>query len=214
MKRLFFAACFLAAVCGNARASALDVVIARMLGTITVRAEPSMIEGRLSGCQYVFSALTQDWTYRKGQYLKVDGSISIINTGSNVGTTLKVVVNEVVVSPQEGFKLVPAAPSRAYLIGNDYQTNLSAFVASTPSDTPGALFSIFSIDPTLAIMAAAAQTNKVTIAFNKAGGDSDILLPLDLDVKATSDEGVRTHSPETGANFANCISALVKGDGG
>jgi hypothetical protein len=213
MKQLFITAGFVVCLHANAFADALDVVMVRMLGTMSVRAEPYMIEGRLSGCQYVFSALTQDWTYRQGQYLKVDGSISIMNTGGKVGTTLKVVVNEVAIAPQGDLKFVPAAPTRAYLIGDDYQTNLAAFVGSTPSDTPGGLFSVFNIDPTLAIIVGASQTNKVTVAFNKAGGDSDILLPIELDVKATSNEGVRTRSPETSANFANCVLALTK-DGG
>ncbi|MHC2457713.1 hypothetical protein ACVMIX_004354 [Rhizobium leguminosarum] len=195
---------------GAVSAGQVDFLLTRMLGTIQVRSEPYMVRGKLSGCQYVFSALAQDWVYRKGQYLKVDGSIAIMFMDGNFGSTLKVVVNEVLPSADGTLTFSPSPPSRAYLIGSDYQTNLSGLVSALQSDTPGALFSIFNLDPTLKVLTDAGKTNKVTVAFNRDSGASDILLPLELDVKSSSEEGQRVRTQETGISFANCVLALLK----
>ncbi|MBB4327821.1 hypothetical protein [Rhizobium leguminosarum] len=199
-----------ASIAMAARADQPDPTLVAMLGTIQVSSQPYMVEGKLSGCQYVYAALVQDWVYRKGQFLKVDGSIAFMDIGGSFGTTLKVVVNEVTVSPDGTFKFTPAPPSRAYLIGSDYSTNLDGLVQATPSDTPGALFSIFRPESTLNILKEAAETNKTTVAFNRASGGSDILMPLELDVSDTLPNGQKVRSSEAGLNFAKCIQALLK----
>ena len=200
----------LASIATVACAAQPDPVLTPMLGTIQVSSQPYMVEGKLSGCQYVYAALIQDWVYRKGQFLKVDGSIGFVDIGGSLGTTLKVVVNEVTVSPDGRFVFTPSPPSRAYLLGSDYSTNLDGLVQATPSDTPGALFSIFRAESTLNILMEAAETNKTTVVFNRASGGSDILMPLELDVSDTQPNGEKVRSTDTGNNFASCIQALLK----
>ena len=80
-----------------------------------VTAEPYLAKGKLAGFTLVFSAILQDWRYRQGAYLAVNGNVGIMAGAGTIGTNLKVVVNEfdVSISPM---RYIPSAPSRAYLI--------------------------------------------------------------------------------------------------
>jgi hypothetical protein len=191
-------------------ASPVDDLLASSVGTIEVTAEPYMAGGKLAGCQYVFKSLTQDSVYSAGGYLKVDGSISLMGTESKVGISLKIVVNELSVAADGRLSFTPSPPSRAYFIGDDYQTNLDALLGTFPSDTPGALFSVFNAEKTLKILTAAAKTDRVTIAFNLHNGNSDVILPIELDVKSMDADGKRTRSPEASRRFVQCALALMK----
>ena len=212
MRRLFVMASIMACLANDALADQTDFLLAHMLGTIQVQSEPRMVGGKLSGCQYVFTAVTQDWVYRKGQYLKVDGSVGLMLINGTLGSTLKVVVNEISIDRQGVLLFTPAPPSRSYLLGADYSTNLNGLVQAGASDTPGALFSVFSIGSTLKLLTEAVDTKKITIAFNRAEGSSDILLPIELDVKSIQDDGRKIRSDETAINFASCILALLKNE--
>ncbi len=123
-------------------------------------------------------------------------------------TNLKVVVNELDLSAMPS-KFVPSPPSRAYLISPKMQTNLDSLVDSSKSDTPGALFSVFQISPTLEMMIDAMIENKLTIAFNQLNGKSDILLDLELDVADFETNGSRKRSPKMTADFSSCLNTLV-----
>ena len=155
----------------------IDAEMDRLLGTLNVRSEPHLSDGKLMGCQLVFDALHRDWTYRKGAMLKVSGSIGLMAPDKNggFGTVLKVVV---LVADTKTYALRPEAPTRAYLLGADYQTSLGGLIKSGPSDTPGGLFSIFQAEPAFGIIAQALQDDRLSIAFNKAGGATDIKIPI------------------------------------
>lgn len=45
---------------------AVEAELAKMAGTLSIHSQPLLGEGKLVGCSLVFSALQQDWTYRKG----------------------------------------------------------------------------------------------------------------------------------------------------
>jgi hypothetical protein len=88
-----------------------------------------------------FAAIAQD---RQGSYIGVSGNVGIRKATNNFGVDLKVAVFDID-SSKSPLVLKPSAPSRAYLVGHDFQTNLSTLVSTVPSDTPGALVSLFSI---------------------------------------------------------------------
>ena len=185
----------------------LEVMMSRITGTQRVFAQPYMTNGKLAGCNLIFEAMTRDFTYRQGQFIKVDGSIGIMGIGGQIGAVLKVVVNEIS-PPSMTFK--PSPPSRAYLIGPNFETNLDSLVGANESDTPGALFSVFQSSPTAEMVLIALQSKKITVAFNKKGGPSDIQLPLELDVAQTDDEGTRTRNDEAAAAFNQCLLVLLE----
>jgi hypothetical protein len=185
----------------------IEAMMSKIAGTQRVFAQPTMLGGKLSGCSLIFEAMTRDFTYRQGQFIKVDGSIGIMVIGGAPGAILKVVVNEIN-PPSLTFK--PSPPSRAYLLGPRFDTNLDSLISADESDTPGSLFSVFQASPTLEITLAALQSKKITIAFNKKGGPTDIQLPLELDVAQTDEAGKRIRSDEAVNDFTQCVLTLVE----
>ncbi|ACM36224.1 MULTISPECIES: hypothetical protein [Rhizobium/Agrobacterium group] len=185
----------------------LEVMMSKIAGTQRVFAQPYMTGGKLAGCNLVFEARIRDYTYRQGQFIKVDGSIGIMGIGDKLGAVLKVVVNEIT-PPSLSFN--PSPPSRAYLIGSKFETNVDSLVSADESDTPGSLFSVFQSSPTAEIVLAALESKKITVAFNKKGGPSDIQLPLELDVAQTDETGKRTRNDEAVEGFAQCATVLLE----
>lgn len=189
--------------------SPLEAAMAQFVGTLSINSNPYFADGSLQGCTLVFTALHQDWTYRQGALLRVDGNIGIMAPRSRqIASNLKVVVNELrfnTTTPQ----FIPSAPSRAYLVGPDLKTNLPSLIQSAPSDTPGAYFGIFQLSPTFELLMEAIGTNEITIAFNNLGGESDIRLKLELDVVEVNDTGKRIRSPKMKNEYLDCLKTLV-----
>jgi len=182
--------------------------LSTMVGTLSVEAETEMSSGSLTGCHFLFTAVAQDLTYRQGAYIGVSGNVGVRKANNNFGIDLKVVVFDID-SSKSPFVLKPSAPSRAYLVGQDFQTNLSSLISTVPSDTPGALVSLFQFSPSFEIMMNGLARSKITIAFNRDGGDKDIQLPLELDVKSVSDSGKRQRSDEAVRSFRRCIRTMM-----
>lgn len=179
-------------------------------GTIATRAEPMMQSGKLQGCSIVFNSLVRDWNYRAGSYLKVEGSVVIIITDANFGALLKVVANAAKMESNGSITLTPSIPSRAYLISDDYKTNIESLITTGPAETPGGLMSVFPISPTLDMAVQAASTNKLTIAFNQLGGQSDIIVPIDLTVSDVDKRGQRIFASTASADFLDCLLKLTQ----
>lgn len=185
----------------------LEVMMSKIAGTQRVFAQPYMAGGKLAGCHLVFEAMIRDYTYRQGQFIKVNGSIGLMGMEGKLGAVLKVVVNEIN-PPSLTFQ--PSPPSRAYLIGSKFETNVGSLVSAEESDLPGSLFSVFQSSPSVEIFLAALQSKKITIAFNKKGGASDIQLPLELDVAQTDQTGTRIRSDQATQDFSQCLLVLLK----
>lgn len=185
----------------------IEAMMTKIAGTQRVYTQPYMTDGKLAGCQLIFEALIRDFTYRQGQFIKVDGNVGLMGSGGNVAAVLKVVVNEIT-PPSITFK--PSPPSRAYLIDSNFSTNFGSLVDAYESDTPGSLFSVFQLSPTTEMIMAALESRKLTVAFNNKGGTSDIQLPLELDVVETDNNGGRTRSDEAVKGFAQCALLLMQ----
>ncbi|MGJ7038150.1 hypothetical protein J2Y63_001386 [Shinella sp. BE166] len=167
-----------------------------------------MHSGKLAGCQLIFEALAKDWKYRQGALLKIEGSVAVMLMKSQLGTSLKVVVQEMTVSKDLDVSFSPSSPSRAYLIADNLNTSLGSLVAATPSDTPGALFSVFNLSPTLDVLVESLDTKTLKVAFNQLDGESDIVLTLNTDVAETDATGRRTKSNEAMESLSACLLAL------
>lgn len=185
----------------------LEVMMSKVAGTQRVFTQPTMSSGKLSGCSLIFEAMTRDYSYRQGQFIKVDGTIGIVEVSGAFGAILKVVVNEI--NPPS-LTLTPAPPSRAYLIGSKFETNLDSLISADESDTAGALFSVFELSPTVEMLFSALQSKKITVAFNKKGGSSNIPLLLELDVAHTDETGKRTRNDEAAEGFTQCATVLFE----
>ena len=185
----------------------IEAMMTRIAGTQRVYAQPYMTSGKLAGCHLIFEAMIRDFTYRQGQFIKVDGNVGLMGVGDNVAVVLKVVVNEVT-PPSITFK--PSPPSRAYLIDPNFMTNMDSLVSASESDTPGSLFSVFQLSPSTEIIMSALEYKKITVAFNQKGGASDLQLSLELDVAQTDNNGGKIRSNEAVKSFAQCALILMQ----
>lgn len=177
-------------------------------GTVTVHAEPYLSNGKLTGCTLVFQAFVPDYAYSQGRFIVIDGNVGLMRAKGKLASILKVAVQEMVGSG-ENVKLVPAAPNRAYIIGPNYQTNLESLVSSHHSDTPGALLTVFQLSPTFDLLMQAFTQDRLTIAFNRGDGATDIKLQLQLDVEKVLGDGTLVKSPKAVADFADCAGKLA-----
>lgn len=175
-------------------------------GTLRVVGAPIMTGGALTGCQITFDAMIRDYTYRQGAFIGVSGGVAIMNTQHKLGATVKVVV----IGLDQAGEAAPSRPSRAYLISASYATNLGSLVTSTASDQPGGLFAVYQIEPTIKIVADSLSARRLVFAFNQNGGDTDIQLPVELDVASTDKNGSQVRNLDAINAFTKCLGALVK----
>lgn len=186
---------------------------ADLVGTWSVSSQPVMSDGTLIGCTLVYDVFYQDWTYRGGGFVRVSGHVGFLHGQNAIGAALKVAVNEI--DPYAAqLEMVPSAPFRAYIVADDFSTNLPSLVTSGPSDTPGALYSVFQLSPTFEMVMAALESQHLTIAFGEEDSALDIQIPIELDVLRVDDSGQPVRSTQTRAAFLNCLTALTEAGAG
>ena len=180
--------------------------LAAMLGTTSVEARPDFVDGRLRGCLLLFSALAQDHVYKQGNYISISGSFGLVGgKGKPLAVSLKVVLHDL--NPVT-MALTPSPPATAYFVSG-YTTTKDEVVLSEKSDTPGALFAIFKAEQTFKVLAEGLARDKVIIAFTRNLGGTDIQVPIDTSVVATSAKGQRTRSPNATMEFSKCADQLA-----
>jgi hypothetical protein len=178
----------------------------KLLGTTSVQAEPSFKDGELVGCVIEFSALTKDFDYKQGGYIKVDGSFGSRSAKGRLVTMLKVILNDV--DPRT-MSLTPSAPASAYLVSGN-KTTKNAVVGKVQSDTPGGILVVLEAEPTVPILTDGLTRDKVSIAFAREPGGTDIQLAIDTSVVNTTADGQRTHSLKPALDFGACNQELIE----
>jgi hypothetical protein len=154
----------------------------------------------------MFSALAQDHIYKQGGYIAIGGSFGLVGgKGKPLAVSLKVVLHDL--NPVT-MTLTPSPPASAYFVSG-YITTKDEVVLSEKSDTPGALFSIFKAEQTFKVLVEGLARDKVTIAFARNLGGTDIQVPIDTSVVATSANGQRTRSSKATMEFSNCAEQLA-----
>ncbi|AMJ61987.1 hypothetical protein AXW83_18275 [Bosea sp. PAMC 26642] len=177
-----------------------------MEGTTSVSYSPTFSNGKIIGCGIEFNAVVRDWAFRKGEYDKVSGSFGIMTANQNIAPVLKVVVHEL---DRGDFSLKPVPPKKAYVISGN-RSNFDKLVSSYNSDTPGALFSVFQLEPTVKMYADALGSGTLSIRYGKSASGIDAPLRIDLRVVETQDSGNRVRSDKPIEEMFGCISDLFK----
>lgn len=183
-------------------------IIATTQGTLSVRNQPLMLDGKLAGCSLVFDALAPDWTYHDGAPLKVNGNVAVLVNDKTVASSLKVVVHEVRLDAGQ-MVFDPSPPSRAYLISPKFKTNMDSRLHADGVSTPGGLFSVFDMSPTLEMLFDYTESGVMRIAFNQDRGSTDIILDIDLHVEDKKDDGTTVKSNKATSEFMDCLAGLT-----
>ncbi|HEV7339938.1 MAG TPA: hypothetical protein VGO06_28480 [Bosea sp. (in: a-proteobacteria)] len=184
----------------------VDAALSRLAGTMSVSYSPTFSGGSLSGCGIEFNALVRNFAVRSGAYEKVTGSFGFMMANRTIAPVLKVVVHEI---DRATMALSPAPPKRGYVVAGA-KSNFASLHASYPSDTPGALFSIFKIEPTTSMYFEALAEGKLTIRYGRTPSGVDVPLALDLSVIETKDDGQRVKSAAPVNDMLSCMSSLLE----
>jgi hypothetical protein len=179
-----------------------------MLGTLNATAHSDFTNGKLSACSIQFGVLTRDWKYKAGGFITITGSFGLMEVKDKVATVLKVVLHDV--DPRD-MKFIPSPPASAYFVSDNLTTSKQHQVESYNSDTPGALFTIFQLQPTFSFITKGLKKDQVTIAFNRKADGMDIQVPIDVTVEDTSNDGSRRRSTKAKEEFAQCALSLLEG---
>ena len=150
--------------------------------------------------------LVQDYTYRQGAFVLVGGSFGMLSANNNIAVTLKVVVQDI---DNATMALSPSPPVSAYIVSGTTTTK-PFFVAKYPSDTPGALFSVFQPDGAAPILLDGIKNEIMIIAFNRREGGADMRVAIDLTVEGTADDGRKTVSTKASQEYLACSTSLLK----
>jgi hypothetical protein len=81
-----------------------------------------------------------------------------------------------------------------WLLGPNFETNLSTIIGGKSNITPGSTAALFQFSPTVDWIIAGLDANHVTVGFNSRGGSTDIQLPIELDVVEMKDNGQQVRS--------------------
>jgi hypothetical protein len=179
--------------------------LAHMVGTTSVEAQPYLVNGRLNGCTIVFTALAQDWAYKQGGYIAVSGNFGLLGGKPPLAVSLKVVLHDL---DLRTMILTPSPPATAYFVSGNTTTK-NEVVLSETSDTPGALFTVLKAEQSFRVLVEGLKQDKVTIAFARRLGGTDIQLPIETTVVETSATGQRTRSPKASVEFSECAHQLI-----
>jgi hypothetical protein len=177
-----------------------------MLGTLDVEAKSNFADGKLNACMVEFNVLARDWVYKQGAYITIGGSFGVMRAGGQtLGAVLKVVLHDL---DPGTMRLTPSPPVSAYFVSGN-STTKDAVVGSYPSDVPGAIFVVFQMDPTFSLILEGLSKDKVSFAFARKKGGSDIVVLIDTSVVKTAANGERTHSPfQAASEFVDCAKLL------
>jgi hypothetical protein len=189
---------------------AVDLMLSQMKGTLSVYHEPIVTAGKLTGCSLVYTGLIQDFKYRNGKYLKIFGNAAIMASKDGLAHTLKVGV-QVLDTNVAGLGSEFSAPSRIYLIGENFSTTLETLVETIPSNTLGATFAVFKAEPAIDILFSGVANNTLTVGFNSLNGNSDLQFPISLDVVERTANGAAVKSEAAKTEFFQCATALANG---
>lgn len=178
------------------------------VGTTAIAALPQFADGKLYGCLLEYNALARDTVYRQGGFIKVFGSFGVMMAGGQPAVALKLALLDI---DPTTVALTPNAPANSYFIFGTTSSKAD-LVGKYDSDTPGGQFSVFKPLPTFKQISNALDAGRITVAFNRKDGGSDVLIPLDLTVAATDDNGKKSHSQQMILDFYACTGDLLKGD--
>lgn len=182
-------------------------------GTLQVAHKPIMTNGTLSGCSLLFNALVRDPIYHLNHAISVSGSVSyMVPSPTKAGVIVKIAV--MMDNPSGGDPL-PSPPTRAYIIGETFKTNLDSMVAGSGyTDNVGGFSAVYALEPSLGMILAGLQANKLTFGFNQSIGSMDIELPIELDVAGTGQNNVRVRNNHAPMEFVRCAMQLTLSAGG
>jgi len=172
--------------------------------TLGTTAYPVSAGGEIIGCELEFTHLAQDFAYKRGGLILLNGSVATrLNNQGDPILTFKLVLDDV-----EGWgdtlKTTPSTPADASLLSKDGNGNHKSEILSVAGDGPGSILKVYPlIDPSSdGVLDSIFYDHRLNVAFNRSEGGTDIRISVDLDAQR---EGHGPSVPE----FVSCFSTYL-----
>lgn len=178
-------------------------------GTVYTIPHRESADGRLRACGLEFAAIGQDFSTKRGAIVKVIGSYYVRKIGSDsFGWALKLGIFD-------GFGWSnPVPPNHAFVRAKSASAPELERTRKTAAETPGYALIVGTIDESaVSTLKAIPDQRHIVLGFNRAPGQQDVVIPVDLTVQNTQMEGdkpVRQRSHEMVNDFTACVSALLQ----
>jgi hypothetical protein len=179
-----------------------------LVGTNAVSMDRIEAHGELQACALGFLVVLRE-APSHGGFIRVLGSIGMIKSereGTSVmAPYLKLVVHDIDATT---LALTPRRPLSGSFAASGISNAQTVVTQFEPPELPGSAFIVFSLNPSSTIVANALANRTISVAFNRAKGEPDIRVDIDLTVAETGIEGVRVHSPKAVEDMQGCLASL------
>lgn len=161
----------------------------------------------MTGCTLVFTVVAQDFAYRDGGLVSIDGSMSVslakyADGMPSLQTSLKLLPSDAL---DENGEIVrqPFTPESIWYLDSDGLPNGSSATSSIPSGA-GGRFAIFKFDDAWASVQRMVNVDKtLVVAYNRTPGGLNVRVPIDLTVISDDGQSVE-RSDKTVQDWAAC----------
>lgn len=183
-------------------------------GTVDVYFQRQTAEGKLFGCSMVFTSLTNDHMYLRGQQVIVNGSFSVSALrDQSFSFTSKLGTKPFLSAPSVGW----AAPNHFYFSTQTKSTAGKSQMLSGSGTTPGYLLAIAPLDKEIMeLFHEMAETGKLTVGFNRSPRGSDVHAEIEISTSLVRDDrgqAVKKKNSQTCMDFFDCIAQLAQNAG-
>lgn len=179
--------------------------------TLSTSASPLTAGGRMFGCTLVFTVVAQDFAYRDGGLVSIDGSMSasltkLPNGMPSLRTSLKMLPSDAV-DDNGAIAKEPFIPESIWYLDAEGLPNSASIMSSIESG--GGRFAIFQFDEAWASIQEKVNAEKsLVVAYNRQPGGLDVHVPIDLTVIKDDGESVQ-RGDKTIKDWAACNLKLL-----
>lgn len=201
MRPGFLAALVFASIGGHA--------FAQTGGTIETKSYPTSQDGTRVGCSIGFMAAVEDYAYRRGKPVVINGSMGFMFwPGKSPAVTLKLALTDANSDGSYTGKDTPP-PSSISLVGADGESNASSQIMSEIGENNNARIALYSLEGFPEIFDQIATKKELVVLFNREKGGVDVRTVVDLTVERLSADGAPVLSEQTVYGFVDCAEKLL-----
>lgn len=190
----------LAATSGSAQADPGNVK------TVSAYAMTKSRDGVRTGCEIVFQVVAEDWMYKQGAPILLNGSIQLTTLKGTPYITSKIILDDIVQDGNGSYNTVPSRPANFFLVGEDDEPGVDSVLSKMDGEGEGSLLSIHALDDHAgSVMERIVKRKQLSFVFNRVGGGSD--LRINVDLTATGNDH---RDDSTVGNFLSCSDKFMK----
>lgn len=182
---------------------------AQMAGTVETKSYPSTQGGKRVGCMIEFRTVVQDFAYRQGAPVVVNGSMGFMNyPGKQPAVTLKVVLDDLSADGQTVTDDA-APPINISLVGADGESNAASQIMSERGERANSRIAAFSLNGFPEIFKRVLEQKELAVLFNRKNGGTDVRVLTDLTIETLNDAGAPVRGTQTVTGFLACADKLL-----